>query len=75
MFVFSASFSNALILPESTILCVKPVERDSPAVSSRVPQAERCRLVEQVNGRLKNALLKINCARETEERETSNGDV
>lgn len=36
MFVFSASFSNALILPESTILCVKPVERDSPAVSSRV---------------------------------------
>lgn len=46
-----------------------------------VPQAERCRLVEQVNGRLKNALLKINCARETgepetvEERETSNGDV
>ncbi len=36
MFVFSASFSNALILPESTMLCVKPVERDSPAVSSRV---------------------------------------
>ncbi len=28
--------------------------------------------MEQVNGRLKNALLKINCARETEERETSN---
>lgn len=36
MFVFSASFSNALILPESTILCVKPVKRDSPAVSSSV---------------------------------------
>ncbi len=37
--------------------------------------------MEQVNGRLKNALLKINCARETGEpetvegRETSNGDV